>query len=677
MATLRDVLSHIAEQLRSIGDSALAPDSSSTVGTVAEDEAAGEVSECEQILNTIPATRYGCHDLQRGDRDDGSVWGGVENAPVSVCPDEDGAADSDEDEEGEGVDGGGEQEAPRHVWQLQYDLSALGFGIVGNPDGVFGRTTEMAVREFQAYAKMTRVARIRAGVSAEQRGPAHEVAQLGMNADGTLSQYVDSLEPVCNAARYTGPVCGVVNADTRRALRYWIENNWRCPVIIEAWNVANGNRASLYQDGGEYAVNLWTNDDLRSRTPRVFYRDFTTYYSYPANRDRNAMHALGEYAEYGGWYGPVSLPPRHCWDEAELLPEKLIGNPAPTGATLSTFKVIRAAAEQECLGHFDSITAYDRAVISVGPCHWTICLLRSNNNNVDPGEMCGLLSLFEYENPDAFAKTCGEFGLKASESWVDANGVPNGAALWSSGQKKFASHAAWQQADGSYAALPNDKRDYEYLRNWHWFFRWVMAGRTIEGYQRCMWTMARIRVRDVLATPWGDAIHGHSGLTVGDVFTSEKAVAMIHRLHIYTPARIAEATAAGSYLRGDGTDPGALGRAEAETPDQAGAGNTAGNSLDWTGGPAAWGDEHEAALIRGLMRTVEARNPWPPAPPGGDREREPGIRVSTRTVRDWPTWSLTGYNPRGFALANSITAGGLSEARGSFDFDTAGLPPAP
>ena len=81
-------------------------------------------------------TAYGGYDLKRNmtfantDRDDQRRWGGQVRTEVAD-----------------------------HVQQLQQDLRDLGFLLVGNPDGVLGRKTEWAVREFQIYAKMEYVAK--------------------------------------------------------------------------------------------------------------------------------------------------------------------------------------------------------------------------------------------------------------------------------------------------------------------------------------------------------------------------------------------------------------------------------------------------------------------------------------------------------------------------------------
>lgn len=109
------------------------------------------------------ADEHGGYDLQRGDNDAQRRWAGV--GPVDAANPPTGS----------------------HVQQLQQDLVELGFAILGDPDGDFGRTTEWAVRKFQIYAKMRFLA-------------------IQATAD---PRYLAGLE--LNLHHYAGPISGVVN----------------------------------------------------------------------------------------------------------------------------------------------------------------------------------------------------------------------------------------------------------------------------------------------------------------------------------------------------------------------------------------------------------------------------------------------------------------------------------
>jgi hypothetical protein len=550
--------------------------------------------------NTSGADRYGGFDLRSKDHDAPIDAQGNRQPPVWG-----------------GQPWTGSGEAPRHVEDLQNDLHRLGFWLVGPTDGDFCPRTVWAVREFQIYAKMERVAK-------EKPAP------------GSM-RYADMLEPVeTGDARYTGPVSGVVNAATRAALGHWLENGWRCPVVVEGWNLQNGERHSL-QSG-----NLWLHDDLKSSRVRCYVVDFSGYYTVPPENLEDGLAVLGNWVTFLQWDGPRSVPSRHTWPEGELLPEALTGKALGelTPAERSTFKVTRAVAEVECLGFFDSANAYDNAFLSVGPCHWTLGIVQGDGS-VSGGELPGYLAYLQYIDPDAFQQVFEFFGASIDKSWVGSDGVANGKALFNSGQRKYVGWLTVQQEDGTFMPLPLDEAEGNYFKSWHWFYRFVMAGRTIEGYRRRMGDMVRVRLRDIFRVPWGDGVAG--GATLGDVFTSEKAAGILLRWHIRFPAHV---------LRGGG--PGQRMRSALERAQRAQSG------LDWSGAPAGWTDAHEAALVQGLLDEVEATG-------------NQNLQETISQVVGWPAWA-GGNNPRGYRLEGTI--GPLSEARDSFQLVTEGLPPA-
>ena len=231
--------------------------------------------------------------------------------------------------------------------------------------------------------------------------------------------------------------------------------------------------------------------------------------------------------------------------EGEILPERLLGRNLEelTAPETSTFKVVRAVSEVECIGHFDSVNAYDNAFVSVGPCHWTLGIA-SNGGNVSEGELCGYLAYLKHAEPEAFHDAFGFFGLDIDEQWSDAASRATGAALYRPGQRKYAGWVALQGEDGAFHRLPEREGDGNYFKTWHWFYRFVMAGRRNPGYQRGMWDMARVRLRDLMGLAWGDGAR-----RLGDLFTSEKALAMILRWHIRFPPTSLQAAAPGSASR--------------------------------------------------------------------------------------------------------------------------------
>ncbi len=545
--------------------------------------------------------RWGGYDLRRGDGDTEPRWAGAVRSVAAG--DQMPAAGTD-----------------AFVRRLQSDLRELGFLLAGTPDGDFGRATEWAVRELQVHAKMAFLA---------------QEAAPGPSAPAV---YGDRLSQTRNTAIYSGPVSGVLNGATRVALLEWLANRWRCPVVIEA-----------LQGTAVVHENLWGKDDQPSSAPRMFARDWSGHFTLPAGVNAGDRMVLGDW-QSAGHGGPSSRAPIHTRADAELTPDALVGVPLASlsPAQLSTYKVVRAVSEVECMGFFDSLNAWDNAVMSLGPCHWTLGLIGSGGA-VDRGELCAYLALLRHLEPSAFATAFGFFGARPDRSWTDPTGVASGSPLFTASLRKYTAWLEQETDAGGFAAAPAQAADANYFRTWHWFHRFSMAGRTITAFRRRMWDMARIRLRDIRATPWGpgppavaDVPTGGTprGATIGDVATSEQALAMIMRWHVWRPAHVVSGGTAGPRLRG------ALTRAAIPAA---------------AGHPGQWTDAHEQAMIDGLTAEAAAL---------GDQ----GLIDSLDSVRNWHTWGAGG-GPRGYALAHTVAD--LWAARGSLDFEGGGLPPAP
>ncbi|MCT8276510.1 peptidoglycan-binding domain-containing protein [Xanthomonas translucens] len=602
---------------------------------------------------------YGNYDLRRGDNDGNPAsnspprWGGTNNPPPPAA-----TAQTPQNQAGATI------AVPQHVRQLQNDLRTLGFLFVTNADGAFGAGTDWAVREFQIYAGMANVARIndarlhgwqpQAGITAP------EVAALGTrpHSNPPESYYVSSLDRVTNNARYTGPISGIVNSATRNAIEHWLRNNYRCPVVIEAWQVnpSNGQRTTVATNG----VNIWNYNEITQAIirnaanqviarVRMFSRDFTGHYTFPATRNQDHYQSLGGYARYTTYGGPQSEVPNHTWIEAEMTPERLIGPAStiatlaasPDGATASTYRVVRATSEQECMGMFDSINAYDDALISLGPCHWTMGLMPQGG--YDNGELPGFLSYFLHRNQADYQRVLGNFGLYPSSAWAGANVGP----LWNQTGRKYTGWIRQHNEQTQVAQAPTilaqaaqvnqqlpmvDRAPAEanYFKTWHWFYRFAMAGRTVASMQQSMWDMVRMRIRDLR----GVAISVQAGTiqvnsTLGEFYTSEKAIGILLRWHIYRPAHVTGQRVRDSLISAINGHP----------------------QLNWNIAPAQWTDAHELAITEQLLADAIA------------------VNDTQDRLASWPTYA--GRNGRQYTLNNEL--GSLRTGRRSFHFDTTGI----
>ncbi|CAD6558499.1 hypothetical protein LMG27952_06621 [Paraburkholderia hiiakae] len=590
---------------------------------------------------------YGDFNLQRDDHD-GSPnknhpprWGGIENPPPPAGT----SAQTPQDASGATFT------VPQYVQKLQRDLRSIGFLIIHEANGKFDRYTEWAVREFQCYARMKNVARLNAQ-RLQQYSPktgqsAVDVSALGARpgANPPESYYVGTLDSVSNDARYIGPISGIVNARTRRAIDHWLSNNFRCPVVIEAWGIdRQGQRTSLFARG----VNIWRSDQITDVRPRMYYRDFSSYYSYPNGCNPNEYHALGSYYRYPGYGGPASEVPKQTWRQAEMTPDRLIGPPTTlaslqadqNSATTSTYRVVRAAAEQECMGAFDSVNAYDDALTSLGPCHWTMGLMPQHGYH--NGELPGFLAYVLSKDQDSYLLAFGNFGLYPSNLWKRSSEwtATDRGTLWNAHQRTFNGWIKTHSDNTDPVQAPNDipnltdmdraADEANYFKTWHWFFRMIMAGRTVAQVQRAMWDMVRYRLRDVLDVP----VHAGSGpsaivSTLGRIFTSEKAVAILLRWHIYRPAHVTGHRVSSSIQSAINANP----------------------TLAWTLPLAQWTDAHERALTSQLLSDATA------------------VNATQANLAAWPNYPNRA--DRHYALGNEL--GSLRDARNSFSLDSGGL----
>jgi len=556
---------------------------------------------------------YGDFNLQKGDHDGASqgnvlpVWGGTTNPPII----------GNSGETSPIIASGTTASFTVHeyVRQVQEDLLRLGFGVGGIPDGKFSERTEWAVREFQIYAKMQTVARVKAakfgqlllsangspvsvsGVSVYYDSSAKLVAAAGQapaatGGDGEgVSFYVDSLESTTNQKIYSGPVSGVLNAATREAIEFWLENHYRCPVVIEAWRVnSSGTRIGLAQKG----CNLWAHDDFNVGAPRIFFRDFTNYYSFPAGRSSSEYQTLGYYEAQA--FGGPNASVKHSWKtEAEMSISNVLGieyNPTLADApNFSTYRTVRVVAEAECFGRFDVINAWDNALVSAGPCHWTMGLY--GNDKYQNGEFPAFIAYLKSVNLDAFMSAFGFFGLSPSKVWGDDtiySSATRTYATWVSLPTESYNDTNSPHAESELKEVGRTKDEAHYLKSWHWFYRLSMAGRTIGGYRKAMWGMAVARVSKILDKDVSFSVNGSTvSAKLGQIFTSEKAVAILLRWHVYRPSHVVHNT---------------YGRVVPAIQDAIHNAST----LSWGMPVASWTDSHESALTSALLTKAAAVN---------------------------------------------------------------------
>jgi hypothetical protein len=426
------------------------------------------------------------------------------------------------------------------VRQLQTDLKSVGIGLIGKPDGGFGFDTECAVREFQIYATMPQIAH-------QPQGAMRKILQKsrGLLADPI---YGEDFWDVPNTDKYTGEVNGVANDEVRRLLQKWKDNSWRIPVIVQAWTIKNGDRDKIFNKKG----NIWKYNEVTAGAPRMYVKDLSGYYTFPAGKDPNSV-VIGD----GAAGGPEVRDANHSWNETEFVTEDIFGGLALSALTpgqQSTFKIIRTIANAEANGGFlDRINGWDSEFISYGPYHWTLKV----------GEFPSFLAFLKARAPAAFRKAVGFFGVDITHNDTIRTPVCRSNHDWNGdGQCFFMSGSQRKFAYGRFKIFrgtaqktldPLDRNWGNYFRSWHFFYRFVMAARTIPEFRRLTYDFARMRVRHVMDIPINnfgflDAAGNRVDPTIGEIFRSEKSFAMVLRIHVFRPAWIGNVSNQGNTL---------------------------------------------------------------------------------------------------------------------------------
>jgi hypothetical protein len=284
--------------------------------------------------------------------------------------------------------------------------------------------------------------------------------------------------------------------------------------------------------------------------------------------------------------------------------------------------------------------AYDRIIPAFG--------LFNLQDGGDGKDLFALLAYLRYKDkdkdPSAFNKAFEVFGIQADKDWVDKWGRGSGAALYSKSQRSYTASFAVQTENGSYKSVPlTPEVIANYFGTWHWFYRFIMAARTLQGYRSAMWDMARIRLRELLETPWRkDTIPNFDNrrALVRDVYTSQRAIAIIFFWYLRFPKDIIN-------------DEGEVGERL----------TAAFKRANLTKPLAEWKDLEEQSLIQGLIDEAQQLKPK-------------DFNQALNKLLEWPQWTRASsvaiyqLSPEHVFVNPSNRLLGLQAGRGTFLFDS-------
>jgi hypothetical protein len=433
------------------------------------------------------------------------------------------------------------------VAALRDDLWHLGFWVFprqqADKNGVvrpvssdtFDWQTAWAVREFQIAASMPNVA-----FEDVNKKPSEDEAKK-------KGSYLSRLSAKTNDKKFDKPPCGVVTSETAELIKYWIEKSYRCPVVVQAMKMVPGPKpkgkktAPLVADGVR-VENIWRHDEVTAGKTKMYAWDFSGHYDFPDDHT-NEQIPVGRYKAKGNFCGPIG-DRSDSWPVARVTPQSWRGKDwsAMSEEEKSTWRAIMAVAERECAGGLDVVNFWDNCHGSAGHYHWT--MPKSDGSG---GEFCGLMAMLEAKFPDAFNKCFAQFGLWGPR-WVGSTASDQREQLHPG--VTYGGYVYTKDVDGNFVRQPEQGkfREANWLRSWHAAYRLEMAARTCADYRKAMWDYALMRLQGLLTMSqvdaWLPAACKTPGkrVTLGDLFTSERGVAFILRLHVWRPASFVSAT---------------------------------------------------------------------------------------------------------------------------------------
>ncbi len=528
----------------------------------------------------------------------------------------------------------------RLVAKLRDHLWALGFwtfpratdatGVVGPvPADAFDWRVEWAVREFQVATAMPYVA-VDEPAKPAKAGEAKSDEEKQKEA--FLGKRLSRLKRAKNEHQVSLEPNGMVTAETAKAIKFWLEHHYVCPLVIQAM-AAKKDRKPV----AAAVENIWCYDEVPNAAYKMHAWDFSGHFG----EEIRECVVVGDYQKLGNtrWTGPRSVPERgQCLPEAEVSPAGALGKEWSDldGKEASVFRTVAAVAEQECYGFFDAVNFYDNCLGSIGPCHWTGPKDSTKQGAaVSGGELCGFMAYLELNHSDVFRRCFSDLGI-----WGPIWGNPPGKAKSKEGRLycgegdnpggfvyvKSTAFVEPKAAGKEFTQVPQAKvpqRSFDescWLKSWQWAYRLEMAARTIPGFRKAMFDFAVRRIDRIRGMPHVGRLvpeiplpgGGTRKALLSDVVTSEQGTAVLLRLHVRYSGMLGATKGRYAVLYDALRQVMAKPLFREKGPD-----GKPGKVLP----PSEWEDAHEVALVD-TMLTLAKRL--------GD------VAVTSRAARFWP-----------------------------------------
>ena len=248
-----------------------------------------------------------------------------------------------------------------------------------------------------------------------------------------------------------------------------------------------------------------------------------------------------------------------------------------------------------------------------------------------------LARLREY-NFDLYEELFSSIGLEVDDIWRSEDGILNGRPAFDLSNRSYRAAAKLTTFD-FFADLEDDEQDeksieqpeyegLESIRTWHWMHAFKMAVRKHKRIRRSLYDFLRIRLRELLDTPWH--IDQPNSPTIGQIFASQRTGAMLALWHLKHPTDVVDKGQASGTLK--------------EIVQQ-GFDEVTWNNLDgwkWTPGNR-WASTpgNERSLVKEILKAV--------------KEKRPSLYPMMLSILHWPDWDpKASDDPRRGAFPESL-----------------------
>jgi hypothetical protein len=492
---------------------------------------------------------------------------------------------------------------------LQADLDALWFRMPANvPQDRMAEYQQFLLREFQICSREDKGAKLKAPSATID---ADQLVQIALSGAAKLP-----------ATHWPD---GNADAATLAAIKAWLAQDLRCPIIFQ--ELTKGTKTTPSQI---VAQGFFFPGEVTDAAHHVWVKDFTGRYPIVTDSKGNAQPAaviVGAAVKrvykttvtppppakpkekitvrWGNFAGPAQRVER-------LGPDQLTGKAwsALSAAQQSTFRVIAAIAFVETGDALDSINAWDTSALSVGPYQYTAF----GPNETGKAELAAFLAYLRARSATAHDRLFRDFGLSPKETWSAALRVSNGT---------FAAQLEFVTDQSGTFAPPATVGARDWLRCWPTIHRARYAIAQSPDLRTAMWNFARQRLYDLLGRKWPGMNAAIAAKTMGDVFRTEAAAAMLLRIHVNRPAYAIKPAAMDALIADSGI----------ATP------------------VSKWGAPEDNALLDAMCRPLTKPDGTPNTGIAFQAYLPAGLRKDLASINTWsrPAWGGALSRKQGFA----------------------------